>query len=44
MYEFIADGTDLGKEVAEDRQRGKTPEDFAALVTEGTERRKLKKD
>ncbi|SMR44587.1 unnamed protein product [Zymoseptoria tritici ST99CH_3D1] len=44
VYEFIADGTDLGKEVTEDRQRGKTPEDFAALVTEGTERRKLKKD
>jgi hypothetical protein len=44
VYEFIADGTALGKEVTESRSRGKTAEDVAALVTEGAQRRKLKNE
>jgi hypothetical protein len=44
VYEFIAEGTELGKEVTESRVRGKTAEDVAKLVAEGAEKRKLKKD
>ena len=41
-YEFIANNTELGKEQTEDRQRGKTAEDVAALLSAGLEKRKLK--
>jgi 3-hydroxyisobutyrate dehydrogenase-like beta-hydroxyacid dehydrogenase len=41
-YEFIANSTELGKEQTGDRQRGKTAEDVAALLSAGLEKRKLK--
>lgn len=41
-YELVANGTELGKEQTDDRQRGKTAEDVAALMTAGIEKRKLK--
>lgn len=41
-YEFIANGTELGKEQTDARQRGKTAEDVAALLSAGLEKRKLK--
>lgn len=44
IYDLVAHGTDLGKETTENRQRGKTAEDVALLMVEGTEKRKLKKD
>ena len=44
IYDLVANGTVLGEEVTEERKRGKTAEDVAALVSEGTERRKVKKD
>ena len=44
IYDLVANGTELGKEVTEDRKRGKTAEDVAALVSEGTAARKLKTD
>jgi hypothetical protein len=43
-YEFIANSTELGKEQTEYRQRGKTAEDVAALLSAGLEKRKLKKE
>lgn len=43
-YELIANGTELGKEQTDDRQRGKTSEDVAALLSAGIEKRKLKKE
>jgi 3-hydroxyisobutyrate dehydrogenase-like beta-hydroxyacid dehydrogenase len=43
-YEFIANGTELGKEQTDDRQRGKTAEDVAALLSHGLAKRKLKKE
>jgi hypothetical protein len=42
VYELIANGTELGKEQTDDRQRGKTSEDVAALTSAGIEKRKLK--
>jgi 3-hydroxyisobutyrate dehydrogenase-like beta-hydroxyacid dehydrogenase len=42
QYDLIANGTELGKEQTDDRQRGKTAEDVAALVSAGLEKRKLK--
>ena len=42
QYEFIANHTELGKEQTDDRQRGKTAEDVAALLSEGLQKRKLK--
>ncbi|KAK3674882.1 hypothetical protein LTR78_005226 [Recurvomyces mirabilis] len=42
VYELVADGTELGKEKTEDRKRGKTADDVAALMSEGTSRRKQK--
>ena len=44
IYDLVANGTELGKEIIGDRKRGKTADDVAALVSEGTERRKLKTD
>ena len=44
VYELVANGTELGEEVTEDRKRGKTAEDVAKLISEGTERRKVKTD
>ena len=44
VYELVANGTDLGKETTEDRRRGKTLDDVAKLMSEGTERRKVKTD
>jgi 3-hydroxyisobutyrate dehydrogenase-like beta-hydroxyacid dehydrogenase len=41
-YEFIANHTELGKEQTDDRKRGKTAEDVAALLSAGLEKRKLK--
>jgi 3-hydroxyisobutyrate dehydrogenase-like beta-hydroxyacid dehydrogenase len=42
VYELVANGTELGKEQTDDRQRGKTAEDVAALTSAGIEKRKLK--
>ncbi|KAF2486587.1 6-phosphogluconate dehydrogenase [Neohortaea acidophila] len=42
IYDLVANGTELGKEVVGARKRGKTAEDVAVLVSEGTERRKVK--
>ena len=42
IYDLIANNTELGEEKTEDRKRGKTAEDVALLVSEGTHRRKLK--
>lgn len=44
VYDFVANGTELGKETVENRQRGKTADDVAKLMTEGAERRKEKTD
>lgn len=44
VYELVADGSDLGKEKTEERKRGKTIEDVALLMSEGTARRKQKTD
>jgi hypothetical protein len=44
VYDLVAHDTDLGKEVTEDRKRGKTADDVAALMSEGTRRRKEKAD
>jgi 3-hydroxyisobutyrate dehydrogenase-like beta-hydroxyacid dehydrogenase len=42
VYDLVADGTELGQEKTEDRKRGKTMEDVAVLMSEGTRRRKEK--
>lgn len=42
IYELVANGTELGKEQTDDRQRGKTAEDVARLTSAGIEKRKLK--
>lgn len=42
VYELVTNDTELGKEQTEDRQRGKTAEDVAALTSAGLEKRKLK--
>lgn len=42
VYELVTNGTELGKEQTENRQRGKTAEDVAALTSAGLEKRKLK--
>jgi 3-hydroxyisobutyrate dehydrogenase-like beta-hydroxyacid dehydrogenase len=42
VYELVANGTELGKEQTDDRQRGKTAEDVAALTSAGIMKRKLK--
>lgn len=44
IYDLVANGTELGKETVEDRKRGKTADDVAKLMAEGTERRKMKTD
>ena len=44
VYDFVANGTELGKETVENRQRGKSADDVANLMLEGAEKRKLKKD
>ena len=44
VYELVASGTELGKEVTGERVRGKMVEDVAVLMSEGTERRKVKTD
>ncbi|KAK5109084.1 hypothetical protein LTR62_007540 [Meristemomyces frigidus] len=44
VYELVADGTELGKEVTEERKRGKTVEDVAALMGQGIRRRKEKRE
>lgn len=41
-YELIANGSELGKEQTENRQRGKTAEDVAAVLSDGIKKRKLK--
>lgn len=43
-YDLVAHGTDLGNEKTERRNRGKTAEDVAVLMSEGIERRKQKTD
>ncbi|CAD0113168.1 unnamed protein product [Aureobasidium uvarum] len=43
-YELVAHGTDLGQEKTESRNRGKTAEDVALLISEGIDRRKQKMD
>lgn len=42
VYELVTNGTELGKEQTENRQRGKTAEDAARLTSAGLEKRKLK--
>ena len=44
IYELVANGTELGKEITGERKRGKTVDDVAALISEGTARRKVKTD
>lgn len=44
VYDLVAYGTDLGAEITEDRKRGKTVEDVAVLMSEGTAKRKEKTD
>lgn len=44
VYDLVSNGTELGKEKTEDRQRGKTADDVAKLMAEGTARRKRKMD
>lgn len=44
IYDLVAHGTELGNEITGDRKRGQTVEDVAALVSEGTARRKEKTD
>ena len=43
IYDFVANGTELGNEVMGDRKRGTTADDVAKLVSEGIER-KVKTD
>ncbi|CAD0092803.1 unnamed protein product, partial [Aureobasidium vineae] len=43
-YDLVAHGTDLGQEKTERRNRGKTAEDVALLMSEGINRRKQKMD
>lgn len=43
-YELVAHGTELGQEKTERRNRGKTAEDVALMMSEGIERRKQKMD
>ena len=43
-YHLMAYDTELGKEKTEQRERGKTAEDVAELMSQGIERRKLKKE
>lgn len=43
-YDLVAHGTDLGNEKTERRNRGKTAEDVAVLMSEGIDRRKQKMD
>ncbi|KAK5123344.1 hypothetical protein LTR85_002775 [Meristemomyces frigidus] len=42
VYDLVAYGTELGSEKTEDRKRGKTTEDVALLMSEGTAKRKEK--
>lgn len=42
VYEFLASGTELGREKTGERIRGKTAEDVAVLMGEGVDRRKVK--
>ncbi|KAK0799577.1 hypothetical protein LTR75_009177 [Friedmanniomyces endolithicus] len=42
VYDLVANGTELGKEVTEDRKRGKTADDVAELMGAGTKKRKEK--
>ncbi|OQO12757.1 hypothetical protein B0A48_02221 [Cryoendolithus antarcticus] len=44
IYRLVTDDTELGKEQTDDRKRGKTPGDVALLMSEGLQRRKLKKE
>ena len=44
IYDFVANQSDLGKEVTEDRKRGKSAEDVAVLMSEGTGKRKMKSE
>lgn len=42
IYDLVAYETELGKEVTENRVRGKTADDVAVLISEGTTRRRAK--
>lgn len=44
IYDLVANGTELGKEKTESRNRGKTADDVALLMSEGNSRRKMKTD
>lgn len=44
LYDLVANGSELGGETVENRQKGKTADDVARLMAEGIERRKVKKD
>ncbi|KAK3722908.1 hypothetical protein LTR37_002053 [Vermiconidia calcicola] len=44
IYDFVANGTELGNEVVGDRKRGKTADDVAKVVSEGVIERKVKTD
>ena len=42
VFELVANGTELGEEKVGERRLGKTAEDVARFVGEGTARRKVK--
>ena len=44
IYELVANGTELGKEITGSRQQGKTADDVAQLMVRGMKRRKEKTD
>lgn len=44
VYELVTNGTELGKEKTESRERGKTAEDVAALMSKDIQKRKVKED
>ena len=43
VYDFVANGTELGEEKTESRKRGLDTGDVALLVAEGLDRKKKKK-
>ncbi|WPG97813.1 Hypothetical protein R9X50_00059400 [Acrodontium crateriforme] len=44
IYDLVANGTELGKELTDSRNRGKTAEDVVLLMSEGNAKRKVKTD
>lgn len=44
VYEFVSEGTELGREQGEKRVRGKTVDDLVEVLGEGLQKRKEKVD